>query len=852
MRSRLFTLTLGLLLTALVAPPAFATHYDNTAATGSFNPQYTATFEGQPLVNRVGDLTIRLTQADHEDPAIWAELPLPGQWQFPMTTLRPGERPDTTTTTSCDDVVDGDGDGVIANQAVARAEIFGRAHAEVALSITRPGPPLVYDGDFVFIAWDPVGSRARLCAVIQSDDARINTAPLPPGVSVEDVAELRLAFWLPLTTDSQGNPVWAAPIDLRDFVKEDAVQALDISILEVLLEIFGRSNGNWHAGGADSSKAPATSGAYNFKGYFETCPANDPAYKLCKSGRGPVTRDNTINIGLPAPAVTSPADGAFITTHGTTITGTSDPNATVRIFSGATSLGDVTANGSGVWDTAGSISLAEGSYTITARTVDAGGQSPASNTRSFTINTPPAPPSITAPATATRVGQGPLTVAGTGQPGATVKIYDGLDVAGTTIAGPDGSWSRPVNMTVKGAHNLTATASDLGGEGDPSLPVAIDVTTATPVFTAPADDAHVASLTIDLAGTAEPGATVTVSKDGLPVGSPVADAGGVFTLPLTLPEGEHNFTAVSAKDGFVSLDSATHTLTIDITAPGAPAITAPADAGVVNVRSVPFGGTGEPGATLQLRSGGSPIGSTTVAEDGTWSKSIPLKDGLYTVEAIQTDRAGNGSTASAPVSFEVDVPVIIATPAQDSMNPKLTSIQVLGDVAATEARIYRNGLEIGRTTMKNGVANLKLNFTTGTHAITARTLSSGQLGKPSAVRTFQVDATAPTVDFTGLQTPTVSVALPGDLLSGTATDAGGAISGVASIEAVFTDERNVFVGKTTANCPSCPGASVSWSVVPSEVVGRPGVYNVSVTSKDAMGNVSAAKRTKILVTLPTL
>ena len=850
MRSRLSALTLAILMVGLIAPPALATHFDNTAATGSFDPQYTVSFAGAPLVNRVGNLTLHATQADHEDPAIYSELPIPGQWQFPMSTMRQGQKPDTTPTTECDDVIDGDGDGTIANQSVERAEIFGDVHAEVAATITRPGPPIEYDGDFAFIAWDAVNSSARLCVAIQTADARLNN--LPPDIPVEDVAELRLDFWLPLTTDAQGNPVWAAPLDLRDLVKEEAVQALDVSILEVLIVVFGHSNGNWEAGGLDVSKAPAVSGTYNFKGYFETCPANDPEYTLCKSGRAPVTRNNNITIGLPAPAITSPNDGDFINTHGTSITGTSDPNATVRIFSGTTPLGDVTADGSGVWDTAGTISLAEGSYNVTARTIDAGGQSPVSNSRSFTIDTPPLPPTIGSPGEAQTFGQGSIAVTGTGQAGSTVRIYDGVDLLDTTTADGAGAWSKDVTLTTKGSHTLTATAADLGGEGDPSLPVAINVTTATPVFTEPAQGEYVGSLDIDLVGTAEPGATVAITQDGLPVGSPVADVSGVFALPLTLAEGDYTFGAISSFEGFTSFEADPLTITIDVTAPGAPAITAPADGSVVNLRSVPFSGTAEPGSTVVLRNGATEIGTTTAAEDGTFNTAIALSDGLYTVEAIAVDRAGNASAASTPVSFEVDVPVLITTPEQDSINPKLTTITVVGDVASTQARIYRGTTEIGRATMSNGTATLKLNFATGTHTITARTVSSGQLGKPSAARTFQVDATGPVVDITDLDNETLSLLLPGDVLSGTADDLGAAISGVASVEVTFTDERNIFVSKGPATCTGCPANSVAWSIVPSDFVNRPGIYNVSVKATDVMGNISNAARAKILVLAPPL
>ncbi len=67
-------------------------------------------------------------------------------------------------------------------------------------------------------------------------------------------------------------------------------------------------------------------------------------------------------------------------------------------------------------------------------------------------------------------------------------------------------------------------------------------------------------------GTAEPGSTVEVFRDGNSIGTATADAQGnwTFTPETLLPEGEYNFTATATDAaGNVSVASTRVTLTVD-------------------------------------------------------------------------------------------------------------------------------------------------------------------------------------------------------------------------------------------------------------------------------------------------
>jgi hypothetical protein len=97
-------------------------------------------------------------------------------------------------------------------------------------------------------------------------------------------------------------------------------------------------------------------------------------------------------IAPAAPAITSPQENGFVGAS-FTLSGTSEPNATVEVFEGTTSKGTTQTNGSGIWSKAVS-GLSEGAHTYTAKATDAAGNTSAlSNARTLTVDT--TPPTVT-------------------------------------------------------------------------------------------------------------------------------------------------------------------------------------------------------------------------------------------------------------------------------------------------------------------------------------------------------------------------------------------------------------------------------------------------------------------------
>src|SRR4029079_7476205 len=163
----------------------------------------------------------------------------------------------------------------------------------------------------------------------------------------------------------------------------------------------------------------------------------------------------TIDASAPA----TPAIGSYSTDSGTvgdgitndntlTLTGRAEANATVKVYDGVTLLGSATANGAGTWSFT-TAALANGAHSLTATATDvAGNTSAASAALNVTIDTSaPVTPAIVSYSTDSgTVGDGitndnTLTLTGSAEANATVKVYDGVTLLGSATANGTGAWS---------------------------------------------------------------------------------------------------------------------------------------------------------------------------------------------------------------------------------------------------------------------------------------------------------------------------------------------------------------------------------------------------------------------------
>lgn len=162
-----------------------------------------------------------------------------------------------------------------------------------------------------------------------------------------------------------------------------------------------------------------------------------------------------------------------------------------------------------------------------------------------------------------------------------------------------------------------------------------------PVITAIVDDADPVTgdvkgkttndTTPTLTGTAEAGSVITIYQDGstTPLTTVTADGSGNWSYtPAALGEGLHTFEVTATLNGQTSGRSPAASVTVDLTAPGTPAIgaviddvgpgTGPLTSGqITNDNQPTLTGTGAVGDTISIYNNGVLLGSVEVGNTGT-------------------------------------------------------------------------------------------------------------------------------------------------------------------------------------------------------------------------------------------
>ncbi|MEI6466251.1 MAG: Ig-like domain-containing protein, partial [Verrucomicrobiota bacterium] len=187
----------------------------------------------------------------------------------------------------------------------------------------------------------------------------------------------------------------------------------------------------------------------------------------------------TIDFAPPArPAITPQAPTAR---KRPLIAGTAEPAATVVLQDGAAVIARVKAAVDGRWSFAPESDLAEGPHLLTAIAQDpAGNAGPASVVMTLIIDTI-APPAVVFRPLASPTNTASPLVGGTAEANATVKLWEGTQLAGTTTANASGDWSITVGTTLTdGAHTLAATATDAAGNTGPRAEISLVIDTLPP------------------------------------------------------------------------------------------------------------------------------------------------------------------------------------------------------------------------------------------------------------------------------------------------------------------------------------------------------------------------------------
>ncbi|MCO3731551.1 BapA prefix-like domain-containing protein [Pseudomonas aeruginosa] len=590
-----------------------------------------------------------------------------------------------------------------------------------------------------------------------------------------------------IVTDPAGNSSTPVTAEAPDFPDAPQVNASNGSVLSGTAEAgvtIVITDGNGNPIGQTSADANGnwsfTPGSQLPDGTVVNVVARDAA-----GNSSPATSITVDGVAPNAPVV-EPSNGSELS-------GTAEPGSSVTLTDGnGNPIGQTTADANGNWSFTPSTPLPDGTVVNVVARDAAGNSSPPA---SVTVD-------AVAPATPTVDPSNGTTLSGTAEPGATVTLTDGNgNPIGQVTADGSGNWTFTPSTPLSNGTVVNATATDPSGNASSPASVTVDaVAPATPVVNP--------SNGTTLSGTAEPGATVTLTDgNGNPIGQVTADGSGnwSFTPTTPLPNGTVvNATATDASGN----TSAGSSVTVDSVAPATPVIN-PSNGTTLS-------GTAEPGSSVTLTDGnGNPIGQVTADGSGNWSftPSTPLADGTV-VNATATDPAGN---TSGQGSTTVDG-VAPTTPTVNLSNG--SSLSGTAEPGSTVILTDGNGNPIAEVTA-DGSGNWTYTPSTPiANGTVVNVVAQDAAGNSSPGASVTVDSQAPAA-------PVVNPS-NGTTLSGTA-EPGATVT--------LTDGNGNPIGQVTAD------GSGNWSFTPGTPLANGTVVNA--TASDPTGNTSAPASTTV-------
>ncbi len=380
----------------------------------------------------------------------------------------------------------------------------------------------------------------------------------------------------------------------------------------------------------------------------------------------------------------------------------------------------------------------------------------------------------------------------------------------------------------------------------------------TPTFTGTANTGSGTSSTVAVDIYA--GTTVSGSPVQSPTGSRSFSTGAWSITASTLAAG--TYTA-RARQG--TTRSSSVTFTIDTTPP-AVTVTTPAASSRTRDNTPSLGGaagnaTGDSSTvTVRVYAGstatGTPVQTLSPTRSGAgWSTTAAiLADGTYTIQATQTDSAGNTGT-SAATNFVVDTAApatAITSPVGGSRTgdntPSLsgTAGNATGDSATVTVRVYAGSTATGTpvqtlspTRSGTGWSTTAATLADGTY--TAQATQADDVGNSasSAAVTFVVDTAAPAV---AIASPTGG-SRTGDNTPSLAGTAGNATGDSATVTV------KIYAGSTATGTPvqtlSPARSGTGWSTTAATLAD--GTYTAQATQADDVGHSASSSAVTFVV-----
>jgi hypothetical protein len=698
----------------------------------------------------------------------------------------------------------------IGGQQLTLVQTDAAGNESVSVSLTAPdrvAPPAAAD-----LALDPTGTvlsgtgeagasvavRDGAGTLLGSGVVRVD-GTFQVTLSAQQINGQQLAVTL---TDAAGNASTPAPLVASDTTVPAPLTSL--AIAGDGATITGRGEPGATVTVRDNLGVVLITGAVDATGAFTlVLPTPQTNAELLSLTQTDAAQNVSPPASLTAPDTTPPAPlvNVAINATGTTITGSGEPGAviTVRDANG-TVLGTTQILG----DASFVVALSPAQINLQALTVQqadqAGNIGDAASVTAPDLTAPAAPDALLVSPTGDQL-------TGLGEAGAQVRVSlaDGTLVATTTVAG-DGTFVVALTPALANADVLNVVLVDAAQ--NVSLPGSVTTPDITPPATV--DNLVVGGPGDVLTGTGEPGATVVVTAGSATLGTATVAVDGTFTVTLSPAQLNGQALTVTQTDATGNVSDPAAINAPDTTAPAAPAGFALSSDGLT------LTGTGEPGATVQVRNGTQGIIGTGVV-DGNGNFSLGLSAPQLNAEALtlrQVDAAGN---ASADASFQVPD----ATPAAPVANLALSANGlVLSGTGQPGATV---DVSSGGLALNTGVVTVAAD---GTFSVT---LSTPQLnGQVLAVTQTDAStiASVPTpytaADITAPATPTVS----------SRTES--SVTGTAEAGSTVTIRAADGTSLGTAVADGQGGYTVSLS--PVQNTGAP----LTATASDAAGNASAA------------
>ncbi|MCS9030426.1 Ig-like domain-containing protein [Pseudomonas aeruginosa] len=583
-----------------------------------------------------------------------------------------------------------------------------------------------------------------------------------------------------IVTDPAGNSSTPVTAEAPDFPDAPQVNASNGSVLSGTAEAgvtIVITDGNGNPIGQTSADANGnwsfTPGSQLPDGTVVNVVARDAA------GNSSPATSITVDGVAPSAPVVEPSNGSELS-------GTAEPGSSVTLTDGnGNPIGQTTADANGNWSFTPSTPLPDGTVVNVVARDAAGNSSPPA---SVTVD-------AVAPATPTVDPSNGTTLSGTAEPGSSVTLTDGNgNPIGQVTADGSGNWSFTPGTPLANGTVVNATATDASGNTSAGSSVTVDsVAPATPVVNP--------SNGTTISGTAEPGATVTLTDgSGNPIGQVTADGSGNWSFTPGTPLADGTVVNATATDPAGNTGGQGST-TVDAIAPATPTVN------LSNGSSL--SGTAEPGSTVILTDGnGNPIAEVTADGSGNWSftPGSQLPNGTV-VNVTASDAAGN---TSAPATTTVDSS-LPSIPQVDPSNGSV--ISGTADAGNTIIITDGNGNPIGQVTA-DGSGNWS--FTPGIP------LPDGTVVNVVARSPSNVDSAPAVITVDGVA-PAAPVIDPsnGTEISGTA-EAGATV--------ILTDGGGNPIGQATAD------GSGNWTFTPSTPLANGTVINA--VAQDPAGNTS--------------